>query len=115
MAACQLTRMSCCAGPLNLQPLRVSVAVAPVGNVPGISAGGQVITPHLQGQTQASAPGNSSGNISISDLVLDAAPGDYLLTVALLDNPQACSCALCVPSQKMPQQNNATAPACTSH
>ena len=82
----------------NVRPLRVSVSVSvDTSDSIGIASGMEYIQPQLQGQTQASANISSGvlagniGNINISDLVLEAVPGAYLLSVTLLDNPQVTS------------------------
>lgn len=71
-----------CAGPSGLQPLRVNLNVMRANAI----ATGSDLQPELEGQQQATA--TDDGNITISQLVLRAAPGDYLLSVTLLDHPQ---------------------------
>lgn len=71
-----------CVGPAGLQPLRVDLNVMLANAI----ATGPDLQPQLEGQKQAIAKDN--GNITISQLVLRAAPGDYLLSVTLLDHPQ---------------------------
>ncbi len=61
--------------------MTASVSVAPV-NAIGTGAD----RPLLEGQYQATA--DPFGNIDISDLLLVAAPGDYRLSVSLLEFPQ---------------------------
>ncbi len=61
--------------------MTASVSVAPV-NAIGTGAD----RPLLEGQYQATA--DPFGNINISDLLLVAAPGDYRLSVSLLQFPE---------------------------
>lgn len=91
-------------GTSNLQPLRVAVGVEAANDI-ATSSG-----PLLVGQDQATA--NSIGDFNVSNLILEATPGPYILNVSLLDQPQvmalhlraavaACSCILCFTSELM--------------
>lgn len=80
--SCNIKFRVVCAGPSGLQPLRVDLNVMLANTI----ATGPDLQPQLEGQEQATA--TDDGNITIKQLVLRAAPGDYLLSVTLLDHPQ---------------------------